>query len=102
MVRHKTKIALLDLTGCSGCEVNLLRLGSDFVDLAQDFEITNWRMLQTDKAVDYDVVFVEGFACNDEQVELLRILKNLRPWCSVFTLDFNLSNYGPANSLFVA
>lgn len=66
MMRKKTKIALFDLTGCSGCEVNLLRLGSDFFDLAQDFEITNWRMLQTDKTADYDVVFVGGYACNDE------------------------------------
>ena len=71
-MQQKTKIALLDLTGCSGCEVNLLRLGTAFLDIAQDFEITNWRMLQTDKTADYDVVFVEGYACNDEQVELLQ------------------------------
>jgi sulfhydrogenase subunit alpha len=77
---QKTKIAFLDLTGCSGCEVNLLRLGSGFFDLAQDFEITNWRMLQTDKAADYDVVFVEGYACNDEQVELL---KQARETCAL-------------------
>ena len=77
---RKTKIALLDLTGCSGCEVNLLRLGSGFLDIAQDFEITNWRMLQTDKDADFDVVFVEGYACNDEQVELL---KQARETCSV-------------------
>ncbi len=76
----KTKIALLDLTCCTGCEVNLLRLGSAFLDVAQDFEITNWRMLQTEKDADYDVVFVEGYACNDEQVELL---KQARETCEI-------------------
>ncbi len=80
MVQHKTKIAFLDLTGCSGCEVNLLRLDTAFLDMAQDFEITNWRMLQTDTAADYDVVFVEGYACNDEQVELL---KQARETCAL-------------------
>lgn len=76
----KTKIALLDLTCCTGCEVNLLRLDTAFLDIAQDFEITNWRMLQIEKAADYDVVFVEGYACNDEQVELL---KQARATCEV-------------------
>lgn len=76
----KTKIAFLDLTGCSGCEVNLLRTDSTFLDLAQDFEITNWRMLQEEKAADYDVVFVEGYACNEEQVQLLR---EVRDTCEV-------------------
>jgi len=76
----KTKIAFLDLTGCSGCEVNLLRLGTTFLDIAQDLEITNWRMLQTDVAADYDIVFVEGYACNDEQVALL---KQARETCAL-------------------
>lgn len=68
----KTKIAILDLTGCTGCQVNLLRLGSAFLDFAQYFEIASWRMLQAGGATDYDVVFVEGYACNEEQVELLK------------------------------
>ncbi|MBL4902663.1 MAG: nickel-dependent hydrogenase large subunit [Desulfocapsa sp.] len=77
---EKTKIAFLDLTGCSGCEVNLLRLDTAFLDMIQDFEVTSWRMLQTGTTADYDVVFVEGYACNDEQVELL---KQARATCSL-------------------
>jgi len=68
----KTKIALIDLTSCTGCEVNLLRLGSRFLELAEHFEIADWHMLQRDKDTDYDVVFVEGFVCNEEQERLLR------------------------------
>lgn len=69
---QKTKVAILDLTGCTGCEVNLLRLGAALLDYAQDFEITNWRMIQEEEVKDYDVVLVDGYACNEEQVELLR------------------------------
>ena len=80
MAQHKTKIAVLDLTGCTGCEVNFLRLGSAFHDFIQDFEITSWRMIHGEKTADYDVVFVEGYACNQEQVELL---KEVRDTCGI-------------------
>lgn len=72
MSSSKPRIAILDLTGCTGCEVNLLRLGADFLDMAQDFEIVTWRMVQEEEEPEYDIVFVDGYACNDKQVEQLR------------------------------
>jgi sulfhydrogenase subunit alpha len=72
MPSSKPRIAILDLTGCTGCEVNLLRLGADFLDMAQDFEIVTWRMVQEEEETEYDIVFVDGYACNEKQVEQLK------------------------------
>jgi coenzyme F420-reducing hydrogenase alpha subunit len=75
MPEQRIKIGILDLTCCTGCEVNLLRLGAEFLDIAQAYEIVNWRMVQEEKWKDYDVVLVEGYACNEEQEELLRLAR---------------------------
>ena len=76
----KRKIAIVDLTGCTGCEVNLLNLNEQLLDLFQEFEVSNWRMVQDDYESSFDIVFVEGFVCNEEQEEVLR---QVRAACDV-------------------
>ena len=71
----QTKIAIFDLTGCQGCEFHLLSLNELLLDLFQDFEITNWRLLtQTDKQ-DFDIAFVEGAATTREHIKLLKEIR---------------------------
>ena len=72
MTVRKTKIAVLDLTCCTGCEANLLGSDASLADYAGQFEVVSWRMLEDEEPADYDVVFVEGYACNQEQEEILR------------------------------
>jgi len=70
--QRKMKIAVLDLTCCTGCEANLLSTDAALSDYVHDFEVTSWRMLEDDAPADYDVVLVEGYACNEEQVQVLK------------------------------
>ena len=70
------KIAIVDLTGCTGCEVNLISLGEQFLDIFQEFEVTNWRMVHDDPSPGFDIVFDEGFVCNEEQEEILREVRS--------------------------
>ena len=72
MAGKKMKIAVLDLTCCTGCEANLLGTDASIADYSDHFEVTSWRMVEDEKPADYDVVLVEGYACNDEQVDILR------------------------------
>ena len=76
----KRKIALVDLTGCTGCEVHLISLGDQLLDIFQEFEVSNWRMVQDAEESSFDIAFVEGFVCNQEQVETLR---QVRATCDV-------------------
>ncbi|MBI5254707.1 nickel-dependent hydrogenase large subunit [Candidatus Falkowbacteria bacterium] len=72
---NKPKIAMFDLTGCQGCEFHLLSLDESLADLFQDFEITNWRLLQEPEMADFDVAFVEGAATTSAHVELLKKIR---------------------------
>jgi coenzyme F420-reducing hydrogenase alpha subunit/Ni,Fe-hydrogenase III small subunit len=71
----KTKIAIFDLTGCQGCEFNLLSLNEALLDFSQDFEITNWRLLQKEKSQDFDIAFIEGAVTTEEQIKLIKKIR---------------------------
>lgn len=71
----KTKIALFDLTGCEGCEFHLLSLNELLLDIFQDFEITNWRLLSENQRKDFDIAFIEGAATTNEHVKLLKKIR---------------------------
>lgn len=71
----KTKIAIFDLTGCQGCEFHLLSLDELLLDLFQDFEITNWRLLTEVKRNDFDIAFIEGAATTKEHIKLLKKIR---------------------------
>jgi sulfhydrogenase subunit alpha len=67
----QTKIALFDLTGCEGCEFHLLSLNELLLDIFQEFEITNWRLLAENDKGDFDIAFIEGAATTEEHIKLL-------------------------------
>jgi len=71
----KTKIAIFDLTGCEGCEFHLLSLNELLLDFFQDFEIINWRLLSEQKKADFDVAFIEGAVTTQEQIKLLKEIR---------------------------
>ena len=71
----KTKIAIFDLTGCEGCEFHLFSLDELLLDFFQDFEITNWRLLLEKERADFDIVFIEGAVTTEEQINLLKQIR---------------------------
>jgi coenzyme F420-reducing hydrogenase gamma subunit len=71
----KTKIAIFDLTGCEGCEFHLLSLNELLLDFFQDFEIVNWRLFSEQKKADFDVAFIEGAVTTQEQIKLLKEIR---------------------------
>jgi coenzyme F420-reducing hydrogenase alpha subunit/Ni,Fe-hydrogenase III small subunit len=71
----KTKIAIFDLTGCEGCEFHLLSLNELLLDLFQDFEITNWRLLSKKETSDFDIAFIEGAVTTKKQIILLKQIR---------------------------
>ena len=71
----KTKIAIFDLTGCEGCEFNLLSLDELLMDFFQDFEIVNWRLFSEKEKADFDVAFIEGAVTTKEQIKFLKQIR---------------------------
>ncbi len=71
----KTKIAVFDFTGCEGCEFHLLSLNELLLDIFEDFEVVNWRLLKEGEPRDFDIAFIEGAITTDENVKLIKEIR---------------------------
>jgi len=56
----KPRVAIFDFTGCEGCELNQLNFEDQLLDILAHVDIVEWREAMDDRAVEYDIAFVEG------------------------------------------
>jgi len=77
---NNPKIAIFDLTGCEGCQLQFLSFQEKFLGLFQNFDLVSWRLLQTEKIDQIDFALVEGAVTNKKQLELL---KKIRKNCQI-------------------
>lgn len=70
----KPKIAIVSLTSCEGCQFVLLDLGQKFLDLVNQVEMVDFRLLEDeeDPGIDLDLVLIEGNPLTDDNLKLLK------------------------------
>ena len=76
-IKTKPKIAIISLTSCEGCQFVLLDLGKKFIDLMNNVEMVEFRLLEDEKdpGSDIDLALVEGNPITDENVTLLQRIR---------------------------
>ena len=74
---RKLTLAVLPLSGCGGCEVQVLRAIANFDDLQKYYEIVYWPMVveETKLPEKVDVGIVEGLVRTRENLEALREIR---------------------------
>ncbi len=71
------KIGIFDLTDCEGCETQFLALKEKLIDLFQDFDISSWRLLKTEKANGvFDIAIIEGFVSCQKDIDLIKKIRS--------------------------
>jgi coenzyme F420-reducing hydrogenase gamma subunit len=72
----KPKIAIINLTSCSGCLIEIVNLGKRFLDILKYIEIVDFPLVEEARSpAKYDIAFVEGSAVTKENIEDLRIIR---------------------------
>lgn len=71
---EKPRIAIFDLTDCEGCELQFLGLKEKLLDFAQDFEIANWRLVQTRQGElpEIDLAIIQGTVITQADVDQVK------------------------------
>lgn len=70
------KIGIFDLTDCEGCETQFLSLKEKLLDLFQDFDISSWRLLKTEKTEgNFDIAIIEGFVGCQKDIDLIKKIR---------------------------
>lgn len=71
---RKPKMAIVSLTSCEGCQFAILDLGTRFLDLAEQVEMVDFRLIEDeeDPGTELDVVLVEGNPVTEANVKTLK------------------------------
>ena len=56
----KPRVSFFDFAGCEGCQLQIINLEEEIIELASKVEIVNFREAISERGQDYDIAFVEG------------------------------------------
>jgi len=63
----KAKIGIFKLTGCSGCQMEILRMEDIFLKLIDIVDVSYWVMVKRENEMQWDISFVEGSVSTAEE-----------------------------------
>jgi len=92
-MKKKSKIAIVSLTACEGCQIALLDLGKRFFDFLRKVELVDFSLIE-EKAFPkgkIDIVFIEGNPIRDEEI---KILKKVRKQAKLLVVMGNCAALG--------
>ncbi len=72
----KPKVAFFDFASCEGCQLAILDLEDEILDLVNVVEIVNFREAISERSDDYDIAFIEGSISSEHQVERIKDIRS--------------------------
>lgn len=72
----KPKIAFFDFASCEGCQLQVINLESEIVDLLGLVDIVQFREAMAEKSDDYTIAFVEGSITREKDIPRLKKIRD--------------------------
>lgn len=72
----KPRIAIFDFACCEGCQLQLVNLEEEILDLVGAADVVEWREAMSEKADEYDVAIIEGSITRLEDEERLKLIRS--------------------------
>ncbi|TYO96627.1 coenzyme F420-reducing hydrogenase gamma subunit [Geothermobacter ehrlichii] len=71
----KPRVGFFDFASCEGCQLTVLNLENELLDLVELMEIVEFREISSAHGEELDIAFVEGSICRPEDVKRLRAIR---------------------------
>jgi sulfhydrogenase subunit delta len=72
----KPRVAIFDFSCCEGCQLQIINLEEELLDLIGAFEIVEWREAMSEQSREYDIAIIEGSITRQEDEERLQIIRS--------------------------
>lgn len=92
----RPRVAVFDFACCEGCQLQIVDMGEELLDLLSVVEPVEWREAMSEKSEDYDIALVEGSITRPEDEERL---KAIRERCDVLVAIGACATMGGVNRL---
>jgi coenzyme F420-reducing hydrogenase gamma subunit len=72
----KPKIAIFDFACCEGCQLQIVNLEEEILDLLGAADVVEWREARSEKSDEYDIAIVEGSITRLEDEERVKLIRS--------------------------
>ena len=72
----KPRVAIFDFACCEGCQLQIVNLEEEILDLLTLVQPVEWREAISDQSTEYDIAIVEGSITRPEDEEKLRAIRS--------------------------
>ncbi len=92
----KPKIAFFDFASCEGCQLQVVNLEAEMLDVLGAVDIVQFREAMTEKSDDYAIAFVEGSITREKDIPRLQ---GIRKQASILVALGSCATIGGVNGL---
>ncbi|NIA31663.1 MAG: hypothetical protein GWP06_17360 [Actinobacteria bacterium] len=72
----KPKVAIFDFACCEGCQLQIVNLEEEILDLIGAVDVVEWREAMSEKSHEYDIAIIEGSITRPEDKERLLLIRS--------------------------
>jgi len=72
----KTRIGFFDFTGCEGCQLTVMNLENDLLQVLQLVEVVEFRELMSEEVSQIDIAFIEGSITRQQDHARLKTIRD--------------------------
>jgi len=72
----KPKIAIFDFACCEGCQLQIVNLEEEILDLLGGADVVEWREAMSEKSDEYDIAIIEGSITRSEDEDRIKMIRS--------------------------
>jgi len=76
LTMSKPKIAIFDFACCEGCQLQIVNLEEELLELLGGADVVEWREAMSEQSDEYDIAIIEGSITRLEDEERLKLIRS--------------------------
>lgn len=72
----KPRVAIFDFACCEGCQLQIVNLEEEILDLVGAVDVVEWREAISDQSQEYDIAIIEGSITRPEDEERIKVIRS--------------------------
>ncbi len=72
----KPKVAIFDFACCEGCQLQIVNLEEEILDLIGAVDVVQWREAMSEKSSEYDIAIIEGSITRPEDEKRIKLIRS--------------------------
>ncbi|RKY06395.1 MAG: cytochrome B [Planctomycetota bacterium] len=72
----KPRVAIFDFACCEGCQLQIVNLEEEILDLIGAVDVVEWREAMAESSEDYDIAIIEGSITRSEDEDRIRSIRS--------------------------